>query len=244
MDACLQQNCTELEMKRWVRRPAVLVVPGGAYRFISEREGEPLALRYAAAGFQTFILHYTVGTCFQDALLDIAAAMAQIRRHADQWQIDPRQVAVLGSSAGGHLALWLAVKSACGDEALSQICASPSALRPDALILCYPSVYGTGCHSPVLETLPEDDVCDYAGVFPPAFLWATQDDRTVPAGQLLRLAAAMTAANAPMELHLYQCGDHGLATADEATGRLAPHVAGWLPLSIDWLYRQFGLKGH
>lgn len=242
MDACLQRNCTELEMIRWDRRPAMLVVPGGAYDFVSEREGEPLALRYAAAGFQTFLLHYTVGTCFQDALLDIAAAMAQIRRRAEEWQIDPHQVAVLGSSAGGHLALWLAIKAALGDAALLPICESPQMLRPNALVLCYPAVYGTGCHASVVKTLPKDDVCACAGILPPAFLWATQDDHAVPPGQLLHLATAMTEANVPLELHLYQRGDHGLATADEATGRPVPHVAGWLPLSIDWLYQQFSLK--
>ena len=41
-------------------RPGVLICPGGAYRFISPREAEAVALQFCAAGFNAFVLTYTV----------------------------------------------------------------------------------------------------------------------------------------------------------------------------------------
>jgi acetyl esterase/lipase len=54
----LQGNGSELNMTYWENRPAVLVIPGGSYTFISQREGEPIALKFAAEGYQAFVLHY------------------------------------------------------------------------------------------------------------------------------------------------------------------------------------------
>ena len=42
------------------RRPAVIVSPGGGYAGFTEREGESAALRFVAAGYQAFVLHYSV----------------------------------------------------------------------------------------------------------------------------------------------------------------------------------------
>lgn len=241
MDAYLQDNCTELEMTRWTKRPAMLVVPGGAYQFISEREGEPIALRYAAAGFQTFVLHYSVNARFEETLLDIAEAMRQLRTSAAAWRIHPRQIAVLGSSAGGNLALWLAAGTRRGGMGIAGMSGDPVQLRPNALVLCYPAVTGAGCAPAFVQTMPKQPVLAQAEGMPPAFLWATQEDKTVPVDGLLQLAARMNQAGVPVELHVYQRGDHGLATADRATGRESAHVAGWVQLSIDWLFEQFGL---
>lgn len=241
MDAYLQDNCTELEMTRWTKRPAMLVVPGGAYQFISEREGEPIALRYAAAGFQTFVLHYSVNACFEETLLDIAEAVQQMRLSADAWRIHPQQITVLGSSAGGNLALWLAARTRQAGIGISGIEGDLKLLRPNALVLCYPAVTGAGCAPAFMQTMPDQSILEQAEGMPPAFLWATQEDKTVPVEGLLQLVARMNQAGVPIELHLYQRGDHGLATADRATGRISAHVAGWVSLSIEWLFEQFGL---
>jgi acetyl esterase/lipase len=41
-------------------RPAVIICPGGGYSFKSDREGEPIAMRFLAAGFHAFVLQYSV----------------------------------------------------------------------------------------------------------------------------------------------------------------------------------------
>ena len=94
-------------------RPAVLVIPGGGYMFCSDREAEPVALPFLAAGFQAFVLRYSTGehSRWPNPLEDYEQAMSLIRENADKWHVIPDQIAVIGFSAGGHLAGAAAVMS-------------------------------------------------------------------------------------------------------------------------------------
>ena len=103
-------------------RPGILICPGGAYCECSTREGEPIALRFAAMGFQAFVLQYATffapdepcepyalekygerpGCRYPAALLDAARAKAAINAHAKEWNVDPERIAVFGFSAGGN----------------------------------------------------------------------------------------------------------------------------------------------
>ena len=97
------RDTQEFEKERL--RPAVVICPGGSYAECSGREGEPYALRFLTMGYQAFVLDYSVAPVrFPAALLELARAVALVREKADQWQIDPEQIFVCGSSAGGHLA--------------------------------------------------------------------------------------------------------------------------------------------
>ncbi len=92
------------------KRPAVVICPGGGYEFCSFREGEPVALELLSKGYQAFVLRYsTAPDCFPTALLELAGAVAMVRLKAAEWNIIPEQVAVMGFSAGGHLAASLGV---------------------------------------------------------------------------------------------------------------------------------------
>ena len=65
-------------------RPAMLVIPGGAYAFWSEREGEPVALRYYAAGFDCFVLEYDIAPVSYPAqILQAGMAMLYLRKEAE-----------------------------------------------------------------------------------------------------------------------------------------------------------------
>ena len=109
------------------RRPAVLVLPGGGYRMCSDREADPVALAYLQAGFQAFVLRYATGAqaAWPHPLEDYEAAAALIRSHAEDWTLYPDKLAVIGFSAGGHLA-------ACAAAMAGQ--------RPNAAILGYPVI--------------------------------------------------------------------------------------------------------
>ena len=117
-------------------RPAIIVCPGGGYMFLSDREAEPIALRFMAHGYHAFVLRYSVQTAFPAPMFDLANAIALVRRNAAEWFIDPNRIVVCGFSAGGHLAASLGV---LWDTPLlaPPLGLSPEQIRPNALLLCY-----------------------------------------------------------------------------------------------------------
>lgn len=93
------------------KRPAVLIFPGGGYEYCSDREGEPIALQYLALGYAAFVVTYSCNERFPEPLMDAAYIFYKIRMRAEEFKIDPQKMAVLGCSAGGHLA---AASPPCG----------------------------------------------------------------------------------------------------------------------------------
>ena len=130
-------NSEEIDPKR--QRPSVLVIPGGGYAMTSDREAEPIAMQFLAAGCNAFVLRYSVApSVFPTALLEAAEAVQRIRAHADDWHCDPSKIAVIGFSAGGHLAANLATTA--GDDTMRAHGYDPDAVRPNALMLGYPVI--------------------------------------------------------------------------------------------------------
>ena len=74
-------------------RRAVMICPGGGYLFCSDREGEPIALAFMSAGYQAFVLRYSVGehAAFPRPLKDAEIALNMIRTRAEEWGVDPCQ---------------------------------------------------------------------------------------------------------------------------------------------------------
>lgn len=120
-------------MPNALRRPMVIVVPGGGYEHVSPREGDPVALQFAAAGYHTAVLTYSVGEQARNCqpLRQLSEALGLVRVHAEEWGVLPEKIAVCGFSAGGHLALSGAVLSLPEGGAMN---------RPNALVLAYPVV--------------------------------------------------------------------------------------------------------
>ena len=89
-------------------RPALLIVPGGAYCVVSPTEAEIVALEFYKKGYNTFVLTYTTNILMRvplklQPLKDLSRALRLIRKEASSFHIDPKKVAVCGFSAGGHL---------------------------------------------------------------------------------------------------------------------------------------------
>ena len=217
-------------------RPAMLVVPGGAYFLTSPTEAQNVAMRFFEAGFQAFTVIYSTATgrLFDEEttplgtqpLRDLSRAVQAVRHHAGAWCVRPDRVAVCGFSAGGHLAGSLATRHPEVDPADAAFPGVPN--RPDAVVLSYPvittdpAVWHEGSFHALLgrdastEALAAASLETRVGPHaPPMFVWHTMTDELVPVENSLRFAAACRAQGVPCELHVFREGRHGLSLADE-----------------------------
>ena len=245
----LHANFEKIDPER--RYPAVLICPGGGYEYTSDREAEPVALRFFAEGYNVFVLRYSCAPSRYPAqLLQAAAAVDYIRR--EEGCLCDGRLFVCGFSAGGHLACSVSVF--WDDERIQgMLKGSPGNRRPDGMILCYPVISsGEYSHAGSFENLlgaspPQglfqkmslESAVD--GSTPPAFIWHTADDPVVPVQNALLLAESLAEKNIPFALHVFQSGCHGLSMCDMSTacpGRpdmISPNCAQWFPLAINWL---------
>ena len=232
-------------------RPAMLVLPGGGYCFVSQREAEPIALEYFKQGFDCFVLDYDIAPHrhYPTPVLQAGMAMIYLRREAENLHIDAEHIAAVGFSAGGHLCgiislLWddPALKEMFKDECVR--------IRPDASVYSYAVVTsGEKAHRGSFESLCADKVKqeDYSlenkvrSSAAPSFIWATTTDDAVPVENSLVLYAALHKVSVPVELHIFEKGPHGMSTCDievcngEPTDPAYKHAAHWLPLSFEFL---------
>ena len=232
------------------KRPSVVIFPGGGYEYCSDREGEPIALQYLAAGYAAFVVTYTCKARFPAPLIDAAYTFYKIRMRAEEFHIDPKKIAVLGCSAGGHLAGCLATMWN-DNTVVKTIECEPEDLRPDAAVLCYPVISGvTSPHVGSFEVLlgSEPNRSDLSRLSlenrvtpktPPIFMWHTANDGSVSAHNSLVMAKACISNKIPMELHIFDEGPHGLSTCDKATGYNEYYwqkgCRRWIELSIEFL---------
>ena len=83
----------------------VVIFPGGGYSGRAAHEGQGYAEFFAKNGIDSFVVDYRVKpTLFPYPLLDARRAVRYVRANAEKYGIDPEKIAVMGSSAGGHLA--------------------------------------------------------------------------------------------------------------------------------------------
>lgn len=219
-----------------VKRPArpsgaaVLLMPGGGYGFLSyDNEGMEQAAWLNALGVTCFILLYRLrgegwGERRLAPLQDAQRAMRVIRDGATRFGVDAKRVAVLGFSAGGHLAGSLATRFA--EPAYAPVDAADRlSARPDLAGLIYPvismdgAITHQGSRTNLLGASPSAAEVAAASVdrritaeTPPVFLLHASDDATVPVSNSLTMYAALLAAKRPAELHVFDEGGHGFGT--------------------------------
>jgi acetyl esterase/lipase len=227
---------------------AVLTMPGGAYWFVSiANEGADLAPRLTARGYTVFVLTYRLPGEGWDAranvpLQDAQRAVRLIRSRATEFRIDPAKVAVLGFSAGGHLAATLATRYAEPTYAAVDA-ADREDPRPVAAGLIYPVITMREPHTHALSRRQLlGDAPSIADVelrsadlqvgakTPPVFLVHAMDDAAVPIENSLQMLQALRTAGRPVEAHLLQQGGHAFGI-----GRPGTPSAQWIELFSAWL---------
>lgn len=252
MDAYLPEPHKEIAIKS---RRAIIVFPGGGYRFCSGRESDPVARKFLGEGFSVFVLYYSLCEKAREPrqLIDASMAVEHVRKNAEEYGVDPDKIFVCGFSAGGHLAasigtLWHT------DYAKTSPDMPYGINRPNGMILCYPVINTVK----YLENSNEKGKIEYgdpdtdvgaltsqldlqvkSGLTPPAYIWTTFEDTLVPPENSIHFALAMQKEKIPYELHVYKHGWHGLSLCTPEVDRsgkaqLFADVATWADEAAAW----------
>ena len=230
---------------------AVLIVPGGGYYVEAwDLEGVDIANRLTAAGLHAFVLRHRLpgkieGPCKTHVALDDAQrGMQVVRSLADSLGFDPERVAIMGFSAGGHLAGSASVHGLAGDPTAEDPVLHHGS-RPDRSILVYPVLImdaeatgHAGSQGGLLGTEPDLELLDHYNLparvdtlTPPALLVHASDDTGVPVRNSLRYYEALVRAGVAADLRVYAHGGHGFGSAVD----LSSPTRNWLTEAIDWL---------
>ena len=177
-----------------------------------------------------------------------SSAVRLVRAHADEWGIDPHRVAIMGFSAGGHLAATLATQPELFKASEDDLADRYSA-RPDAVILAYGVLsfvegYFPGAYLSTVgnffgtEGVSEERRRKLSAELhvnsdaPPAFVWTVADDTLVPPSQSVVFAKACEEAGVKVEFKMYDKGGHGIGLA---LGDGRKEVSEWTGKLVEWL---------
>jgi acetyl esterase/lipase len=222
-----------------------VVCPGGGYQHLADHEGEPVARWANENGAAGLVLRYRLAPRYRHPAMlhDVLRALRTVRARADEWGLDPARVAVLGFSAGGHLASTAATLYDAGRPDDPDPVERQSS-RPDAAVLVYPviTLQGPSAHTGSRGNLAggdaEPDLLDLLSTdervtsdTPPTFLVHSSDDGPVPVENSLRFAAALAAHKVPFAMQVYESGGHGYGmgrAGDPTTSEWPRQCAHWL----------------
>lgn len=224
--------------------PAVLICPGGAYKFVSDsNEGRPFAKKLNARGFNAFVLFYSVGSGngrFPYPLEDVARAIQFIKSKEQEFQINADRISLMGSSAGGHLCAFFASQYKRFEKEYD---GKDYSLKPSAVVLCYPVItmreythkvsrqIFLGAFSGKAEREKASVELNITSDYPPTFAWHNKDDASVNVQNSIMLHEALEEKGVQNELYLYETGGHGIGLAE------GKDAEGWIEKAIDFLER-------
>lgn len=222
---------------------AFVIFPGGGYGGRAEHEGKGYAEYLNEIGIDAFVVDYRVTpNYFPLPLLDARRAVRMVRFNAEKYGINPSKIAVMGSSAGGHLAAMLSTyRGGIEFEQSDEI--DKIDYLPNYQVLAYPVINVSDLNithvGSVISLLGSEQLQLAASVdpiliadknTPKAFIWHTSDDGAVNVCNSLKYGEKLRSLEIPFEMHIFPEGHHGLGLAQEA-----PHVAQWSGLLKNWL---------
>jgi acetyl esterase/lipase len=227
-------------------RPAVLVLPGGAYIVLAtDHEGRQIADWLNAHDVVAFVLTYRLAPRYRyPAQFDDATrALRWIRSHAAEYDVDPGKIGIWGFSAGGHLASLVGTHFDAGNPSADDPVDRASS-RPDFMVLAYPVIEQFGhaakfSYESLLGPNPAPSLVDLMQTdhhiradSPPTFLFHTDSDDAVLPNNSAAFYLALKRAGVPAELHIYAKGPHGvgLASGDPVLRTWPDRLADWLRL--------------
>ena len=198
-------------------RPALLICPGGAYVYCSDREGEPVALRFLTEGFNAFVLRYTCKQEYPVPQREVVFALNFIKEHQKEFHLTDDNPSIMGFSAGGHLVGSIALYY---KEIAESLDINPKNVKPTAVIMGYPVVSTekgvgewttittiTGLKEGMIKKLSlENNVTPDC---PPVYIFSTKTDTCVPPENAERFVRALKKNNVCYKYSLFEKGIHG-----------------------------------
>ena len=199
--------------------PAVILCPGGGYNYLVTTKMKPIAKWLNQHGVSAFILIYRTPKKRKDAFEDIQRAVRIVRSRASEWNIDPKRIGVMGSSAGGHLAARVSTgfdiqTYQAVDEHDDVSC------KPDFTVLLYPAYMNKGT-----ELSKDFTVSDELS---PTLIITAKDDGFFPGSEIY--AKALKEAGAPIRTHFFLKGGHGFSLRPKQYP-----LSTWPDLCLQWL---------
>ena len=238
---CLNVSISVYKPHIKVGKGTIVIFAGGGYGFRCAYEDEAYALFFNALGLTAFVVDYRYyPNQFPDELLDARTAVRFVRKNAEKFDIDPQKIAVMGSSAGGHLcALLSTYRAKLENEELTENYQVD--YIPSAQILCYPvissrdDIMHEGSYRNLLgdmfaqkEAFSPELIADQKT--PKAFIWHTFEDDTVNVINSYVYANKLRELGVSTELHVFPKGGHGKNLANDD-----PYVGQWKKLLENWL---------
>jgi acetyl esterase/lipase len=208
---------------------AVIVAPGGGYRFLSwDHEGEDVAKWLNGIGITGIVLKYRVPQRSDHPkypLQDAQRAVSLARSKAKEWELDEKKIGLLGFSAGGHLTGVAATNfNRRAYEAIDE--ADNTSCRPDFAVMVYAGgILQRGSGELISDIQVTKDT-------PPTFLVHCSDDRG-SAEQSAQMYVALKRAGVPAELHIYAGGGHGFGMRQSKNP-----VSQWPTRCEEWMRAQ------
>ena len=215
---------------------AVIVCPGGSYHHLGlKSEGNTTATWFAENGVTAFVLKYrTAESLYHNPamLQDIQRAIQLIRENAEEYDINPDKVGVIGFSAGGHLVTMAGEFFETHNEIEKLGIQTNVSLRPDFTVPVYPvvtmqddiahrwsrnSLLGHGKKNQTQARKDEFSMeMNVPDNMPPTYVVVCKDDPVVIYENSFRLYDALQAKNIPSRLAVYDWGGHGFGMKDNA----------------------------
>lgn len=201
----------------------VLICAGGAFQFRSDQnEGTPVAQELSRLGYQSFVVNYRLRPYTQEeGALDLARAVRFVRKYADVYGIDEKDIAVMGFSAGDILAGEMLlnfdgmVNGTVLDESYipDELDSVSADVGADGMIY---SFYGR------LSVASADTEKFASSSLPPTyFCYGTRDPFV---GEFEKCVEALKEADVPVKVNVLEVRPHGYG-----------YMEGWIPDYDAWL---------
>jgi acetyl esterase/lipase len=237
-----------LPSKRTATGQAVVICPGGGYRFLAyDWEGSDPARWLASQGIAAIVLKYRLPDPKSNInpmltpLMDAQRAIRMVRFYARKWNIQKDKIGIMGFSAGGHLASTAGTHFDAGLPSADSI--EQQSCRPDFMALVYPvvsmsrSIMHSGSRNRLIGEKPDSSTAKlYSNELqvtrntPPTFLIHATDDQTVPVENSLLFYQALKENDVPAEMHIFPKGGHGFGM-----GIGFGAAVQWMSLCFEWL---------